>query len=137
MVDVDLAHLGRRVVAQGHLVRLRETLGLTPTGMAEILQTAPLTYRSWEDGTVLRLWDSTAERVGRFYLHAERQLDMLAEDGIEIAGLVPLFVAAGLVGVSQALLLRMYREHAFHAVDLGILGLWVHNEDLSSITAAL
>ena len=137
MVDVDLAHLGRRVVAQGHLIRLRETLGLTPTGMAEILQTTPLTYRSWESKKVARLWDSTAERVGRFYLHAERQLDMLEEDGIDISGLIPLFIAAGQVGVSQALLLKMYREGLIHGVDLGILGLWVHGEDLDDIAAAL
>jgi DNA-binding XRE family transcriptional regulator len=137
VVDVDLAHLGRRVVAQGHLVRLRETLGLTPTGMAEILHTTTLTYRSWESNKVARLWDSTAERVGRFYLHAERQLDMLAEDGIDISGLMPLSIAAGLVGVSQSLLLKMYREDAIHAVDLGILGLWVDEHELDAIAMAL
>lgn len=137
MVDVDLAHLGRRVVAKGELARLRETLGLTRSAMADILHTTAITYSSWEENKVGRLWPTSAERVGRFFLHAERQLDMLAEEGISMEGMMPLSIAAGQLGVSQALLLKLYRQDDIDCMDLGILGLWVHADDLPDIADTL
>jgi hypothetical protein len=138
MVDVDLAFLGRRVIAEGLLQKQREELGLTRSAMAELLHTTVLTYTSWEvrKGDV-RMWDSTAERVGRFHLHANRHLATLDSFGIDISDLVPLFTVAAQLGVSMALLLRRYRENAFGAEDLGILGLWIHKEDLDLISGTL
>jgi hypothetical protein len=81
----------------------------------------------------VRLWPQTAERVGRFYRIASEELQLLEDDGITLSKLMPLYLAASTIGVPQELLLQWYREGKFDAVDLGILGLWVHRDDLAEL----
>lgn len=129
---LDDVELGRDVVADGRLRQLREEMGLSRQAMAELLQTSTIVYASWESRAV-RLWPSTAERVGRLYRLANEELDMLADDGQPISKLMPLYLAASTVGVPQELFLSWYRDGHFEAVDLGILGLWVYREDIGLI----
>lgn len=125
--------LGRSVVADGRLEELRHRLGLNRSSMAYLLQTAVAIYTSWERRPEMTLRPATATRVGRFYHLAELQWDLMKEEGIDIKQLIPLHHALTQLGVPQELLLRMYRNGAFHAEDLGILGLWVYEEDLELI----
>lgn len=124
--------LGREVVADGRLRELREDLGLSRQAMAELLHTSTIVYASWETRAV-RLWPSTAERVGRFFRLALDELAFLEQSEHPVAGLMPLYLAASNVGVPQELFLSWYRDGHFEAVDLGILGLWVHTKDIDRI----
>lgn len=137
MTDLNAAEHGRQAVESGELKTLRLKLGLTVNAMAEMLHTSPTTYRTWEDNTVQRMWNSTAERIGRFVLASERHLHVLARHKVDITSLMPLNLAAGLLGVPQSLLQTRYREGAFEADDLGILGLWVGHDDLPLIRDVL
>jgi hypothetical protein len=130
--DEDDIELGRAVAADGRLTQLRSRLGLSKQAMAELLHTSTIVYASWE-ARVVRLWPSTAGRVGRFYRFASEELRILEDDGIELSKLMPLYLAASTIGVPQELLLSWYRAGNFEAVDLGILGLWVHRDDLAEI----
>lgn len=122
---------GREAVANGELKQLRERLGMTRTAMAEMLHTSVYTYTSWERrGAEVRLWPSTAERIGRFVTSAQQVLDELGEDLVE---LIPFYVAATYSGIPQEILLRWYREGQVPAVDMGILGLWIHKDDLANL----
>lgn len=133
-MDVELAVLGRSIVAQGLLRPMREGLGLTRTAMANLIGTNPVTYATWEERhDCVDIWDTTAIRVARFYRLTMRQMDMLLDDGIEVGDLIPLTGLASRLGVSQAFLLKRYREHAFEAEDLGILGLWVYKVEVPRI----
>lgn len=132
----DWIAYGRAVVANGDLRRLRKELGLNRSSMAELLQTSVVTYTSWESRTVT-LWPTTAGRIGRFYHFAHKQLTLLYDHGIKMRNLVPLHHATTVLGVPQELLVKRYREHAFDAEDLGILGLWLYREDLERIRAQL
>jgi hypothetical protein len=132
----DWEELGRKVVADGDLTRLRKTLGLNRSSMSELLQTSVVTYTQWEYGGV-RLWPTTAERIGRFYHLAHNHLDLLNEAGIPMSELIPLHHATRTLGVSQGLLLKRYREGVVDAEDLGILGLWLYKEDLERIRDVL
>lgn len=127
--DVEL---GREVVTDGRLVQLRTDLGLSRQAMAELLHTSTIVYASWETRAV-RLWPSTAERVGRFFRLAVEELQLLEDDGVPLSGLMPLYLAASIVGVPQELFLSWYRDGHFEAVDLGILGLWIYQDDLNLI----
>ena len=127
--DVEL---GRAVVADGRLAALRKELGVSRQAMAELLYTSTIVYLSWETRGV-RLWPSTAERVGRFYRLATQQLILLGDDGVELSHLMPLYLASSTVGVPQELFLQWYRDGHFEAVDLGVLGLWLHREDVQRI----
>jgi len=129
----EMAELGREVVLNGQLADLRKHLGLSHSAMAELLSTSNSVYKSWETKPPHRMWGSTAERIGRFYTTAMRQVQDLYDHEIPIDDLMPLFAAASALGVAQELLLKFYRENKFHAEDLGILGLWVYREDLQSI----
>jgi hypothetical protein len=129
--DSDI-ELGRAVATDGRLAQLRSQLGLSRQAMAELLHTSTIVYASWEARAV-RLWPSTAERVGRFYRFASEELRILEDDGIELSKLMPLYLVASTIGVPQELLLSWYRDGNFEAVDLGILGLWVHRDDLAEI----
>jgi hypothetical protein len=71
--------------------------------------------------------------VGRFYRFATKELEILEDDGIQLSKLMPLYLAAATIGVPQELLLSWYRQGNFEAVDLGILGLWVHRDDLAEV----
>ena len=122
---------GRAVVANGDLRRLRDRLGLTRTAMAELLHTSTLTYTGWESRPDRTLWPSTAERIGRFYTQAERALNELDED---LGELLPFYLAATYAGLPQEILLRFYREGKVLGVDLGILGLWLHRDDLGKLS---
>ena len=133
-MSVELAVLGRSIVAQGLLQPLRVNLGLTRTAMANLIGTNPVTYATWEARhDCIDIWDATAVRVARFYRLTMRQVDLLTEEGVAIGELIPLTGLASRLGVSQAFLLKRYREEAFEAEDLGILGLWVHKADVPLI----
>lgn len=128
--------LGRKVVANGDLKQLRLELGLNRSSMAELLRTTMANYDAWEQGNV-RLWPTTAERVGRFYSLAQTHLALLREAGIRFQEMVPLHHATIALGVPQELLLKRYREGSIDAEDLGILGLWIYKEDLERIREVL
>jgi hypothetical protein len=105
--------------------------------MAEFLGTSQATYKTWEEQTVPEMLRSTFERIGRFLLHAYRQLDYLAEYDCDISTLVPLHTVAGKFGVPHEMLMTRYRDGLFTADDLGILGLWVDREDVEKISECL
>ncbi len=121
---------GRAIVATGGLQLLRERLGLTRSAMAELLHTSGPTYSSWERRPEIKLWPDTAARIGRFYDQAWRVLDQLEE---ELDDLIPFHVAATQFGLPQEILLRWYRDGQIPAVDLGILGPWLHKDDLHKL----
>lgn len=127
----ESAARGREAIANGELKQLRDRLGLTRTAMAELLHTSLVTYTTWEVRPTVRVWPSTAERVGRFITQAAIVLNQLDED---LGDLIPFYVAATHAGLPQEILLRWYREGQIQAVDLGILGPWLHREDLAKIT---
>lgn len=118
--------LGRQVVADGRMAKLRTQLGLTRSAMAELLHTSPVTYTSWELNPGVNLWASTADRIGRFYRFASKEIVVLGQHGMSMKDLVPLYLASTSLGVAQEVLLNRYRDGEFEAEDLGILGLWVH-----------
>jgi Predicted transcriptional regulators len=126
----ETAARGRVIVASGALQQLRERLGLTRTAMAELLHVSPVTYTRWEREPDVALWRTSAERIGRFYAQAELVLDQLEDD---LTDLVPLYVAATYAALPPEILLRFYREGQIQAVDLGILGPWLHKEDLAKL----
>jgi DNA-binding XRE family transcriptional regulator len=132
MTHLEAVDLGRAVVADGRLKKLRETLGLTLNAMAELLYTAWPTYNSWEVRKV-HLRSETAARVGRFYATAIMELKVLKEHDLDISHLVPFHVVATLLGIPQEQLLYRYREGQFAAIDAGILGLWVSKPELNRL----
>jgi hypothetical protein len=125
---------GRRVIAEGELRPLRETLALTRGAMADLLATDVATYTTWESKPGTKLWKSTAARVGVFYRSATRSLALLADEGVDLSVLLPLHVAATETGVPQEVLLRWHREGWLTGEDLGVLGLWVRRDDLAELT---
>lgn len=134
--DPDIEAYGRRAWENGELLAMRERLGLSHNAMAEFLGTSQATYKTWEAGSV-NMYRSTFERIGRFLLHAYRQLDYLAEYDCDISTLVPLHKVAGQFGIPHEILMARYREGLFSADDLGILGLWVDREDVEQIAECL
>lgn len=135
-LDQDIEAYGRRAWENGELQAMRERLGLSHNAMAEFLGTSQATYKTWEAGTVT-MYRTTFERIGRFLLHAYRQLDYLAEYDCDISTLMPLHRVAGKLGVPAEILMTRYREGFFTADDLGILGLWVDREDVELIAESL
>jgi transcriptional regulator with XRE-family HTH domain len=130
--DVDIEAYGRRAWENGELKAMRERLGLSHNAMAEFLGTSQATYKTWESGSV-SMYRSTFERIGRFLLHAYRQMDYLARYDCDISTLIPLHKVAGELGVPHEILMARYREGLFGADDLGILGLWVDRDDVARI----
>lgn len=126
--------LGREIVAGHQLEVLRNRLGLTRTAMAELLHTSPITYGTWEKNPAVNLWPATAARIGRFYHNATEELRYVEKTlRISMTDLVPLYIASTQLGIPQELLLRRYRQDEFEAVDLGMLGLWVHRAVLATL----
>ena len=128
----EAVQLGREVVLNGELKRLRTEIGLTANAMAELLYTAWPTYKTWETRPV-KLRTRTAARVGLFYHNAKSQLKLLDEEGINIRDMVPFHVAATLLGIPQEQLFYRYRAGEFEGSELGILGLWIHQADLDEL----
>jgi hypothetical protein len=125
MEEIDFTKLGRKLMDTGALKEFREGLGLTRTTMADLLHTSTVTYTTWEAQTGVYVWPATAERIGRFYIHAQKQVELLAADGVNLQDLVPLHIVASRLGVPQEVLLKRYRAGEFVAEDLGVLGLWL------------
>jgi transcriptional regulator with XRE-family HTH domain len=117
------------------LIQLRTTLGLTHHAMAELLYTSQQTYRGWESGAWPRR--EGRARIDRFIESAKAQLDQLEQGGWDLAGLVPLSVASSLLGVPHETLFHAYRDGRYQAFDLGILGIWVRQEELDAILEAV
>lgn len=128
MAQYENVQKGRELVKTGELRRFRESLGLTRNAMATMLHAAPVTYHSWEDEPGTRMWNTTAERLGRFYFSVLKVLDEL-DPAITLADLTPLHMIATQYGLPQEVLLQWYRDGRLPAVDLGILGLWIHKDD--------
>lgn len=128
---------GRSLVGSGELTKFRESLGFTRSAMAEMLHTAPATYKAWEtNDNGNEMWAATAERLGRFYYSATETVRQLQADGISIQDLIPFHVAATMHGLPQELLMKWYRDGLVEAEDLGVLGLWMHKEDLHQLKEA-
>jgi hypothetical protein len=72
------------------------------------------------------MWNKTAERLDRMYNAALPQIELLESQGNDLTQLIPLRVAAGLMGVPMEVLTDRYRNHEMRAIDFGVLGLWVH-----------
>jgi DNA-binding XRE family transcriptional regulator len=125
--------LGRAVVADGRLRKLRERLGITRSAMAELVHTNMVTYTDWERRPEVNLRPVTAERVGRFFHVAEQEMTLLEEAGFNPDDMVPFHVVATLLGIPQELLLQWYRDGRFVALDAGILGLWVDKKELARL----
>lgn len=137
VLEDEMAKLGREVVYNGQLAELRAVLSLSHSAMAELLRTSNSVYKTWELDPPHRMWSSTAARIGRFFTSANRQLADLRDHDIPIDDLMPLFAAASALGVAQEVLLKHYREGAFHAEDLGLLGMWVYRDELQDIGRTL
>ena len=135
-METGIEAYGRRSASFGGLLAMRQRLGLSRNAMAEFLGTSQATYKTWEESSV-NMFPRTYERIGRFLMHAERQLAFLAEHGVDISELMPLYAVAGLLGVPHEVLMQRYRDGLFTADDLGILGLWVDREDVDAISAVL
>lgn len=128
---------GREVVLYGRLQYLRDRLGLTKSAMATLMSLSPQTYTKCEDpGYAGKMWNSTAERVGRYYWLIHLQLDQLELDGVELDQLLPLPVVAQYSGMPQEILMKWYRDGVIAAEDLGVLGLWIYRDDLDKIGEA-
>lgn len=132
------ADYGRNLVWTGDLAKLRARLGLAPTAVAAMLHMSPVTYKRCETqpSSAGSMWTSTAERLGRFAYLAERTLADLESEGIRLDEMVPLHIVATTHGLPQEVLLSWYRLGAIQAEDLGILGLWIHKEDLHLVREA-
>lgn len=123
--------LGRMVVRQGLLLALRKRLGFPRMLMAEMLYTTIGVYSTWESQPDIKLRSGSADKIGRFYRSAMRQLDDLEHDGIDISTLVPFHLAASHYRIGQEILYKQYRDGELDGVDLGILGLWMYKVDLT------
>jgi transcriptional regulator with XRE-family HTH domain len=117
------------------LESLRLRLGLSLHAMAELLYTSQQTYRSWEKGSTPRR--EAQERIERFLISASDQLARLEEQGVHLTNLMPLNLVSSRLGVPHETLFHVYREGKFPAFDLGILGIWIREEDLDTIMDAV
>ena len=117
------------------LKELRDVLGLSLHAMAELLYTSQQTYRGWEGGAQPR--KEGRARIETFIESAHAQLDRLQESGWNLAGLVPLSVASSMLGVPHETLFHAYRDSKYRAFDLGILGIWVGEDELDAILEAV
>lgn len=135
---LEHTNYGRDLVWTENLAFLRGRLGFTRSAMADLLHMSPLTYNKCEDDpeSGRRIWASTAERLGRFAYLAELTLAELEEEGVELADLSPLHMVAMTQGIPQEVMLRWYRNGIIRGVDLGVLGLWIHKDDLHILREA-
>jgi hypothetical protein len=122
--------LGEWVIREGALKDLRSRLGFPRMLMAEMLYTTIAVYNAWESKPTTKIRPRTAERIGRLYRAAERQLAWLEEEGIDLTDLVPFHQVASHYRMGQEVLHQRYRNGELDALDLGILGLWVKKVDL-------
>lgn len=127
---IDMIRLGREIINDGRLKGLRERLNFSRNLMSELFHVTPVTYTRWENGRGENLRPLVAERIGRFYVNTNDVVDTLTKDGISIGDLVPFHLVAAAMGIPGEVLMGRYRDGEFEAVDLGILGLWLHREDL-------
>ena len=130
MTDEADEALGRQAVYEGWLQVLRERLGLSRMIMAEILYTTIPTYAAWEINPLIALRTDTAKKIGRFYRAATQQLADLEKEGVVLTEYLPFHIAANRLHTGSEVLLQRYRRGEIAAMDCGILGLWVHQEDL-------
>jgi transcriptional regulator with XRE-family HTH domain len=117
------------------LEQLRLRLGLSLHAMAELLYTSQQTYRSWEKGSTPRR--DAQERIERFLTSAGDQLAILEEHNVDLSALMPLNLVSSRLGVPHETLFHAYRERKFPAFDLGILGIWIVEDDLDVIMDAV
>ena len=61
----------------------------------------------------------------------------LTADGLNIDNLMPVHMVSTKLGVGQEVLLKRYREGAFNAEDLGMLGLWLYRDELEFVAGTL
>ena len=120
---------GQRIVREGLLPGLREHLGVSRNTMAELLHVSPYTYRRWETDSTVAITKKLAERLSLFYWTVIKELESLAVEDIDIAGMMPLHMVAVYLSLPQEVIMERYRSGAIQAEDLGVLGLWVKRAD--------
>lgn len=127
---ITMIRLGRDVVSDGRLRALRDKLKMSRNVMSELFHVSPITYARWENDNGENLRALAAEKIGRFYQQTTAMVEQLEADGTQVSDLIPFHLAAAAAGIPNEMLLNRYRSGDFEAVDLGILGLWLHRTDL-------
>jgi DNA-binding XRE family transcriptional regulator len=128
---------GLEIIRSGKLRQLRKELDLTQNHMAMLLYVSPVTYKVWESrgavGATGKMWNSAAEKVARFYDAATVQLQQARDSGFVLAKMLPLHMAATVLGMPQDLLFRACRVGRVSTMDLGVLGTWVYRAELDEV----
>lgn len=106
----------------GELMDLRLKLGLSKTGLAEILGVSTMTIYRWESyGPLSRLTGRNAEMVDIFCSEARKVLEEIPDFGERFITAARL---AQYRGVTHEHLLDQYRRGFIHLEDFGVLGLF-------------
>ena len=128
---VETTRLGRRVVKDGSLAKLRKDL--RPVSEHDVRVPPHKPDHVLDVGEETETSDCGRQQPCgsvRFYQQATLALE---ESPAPLDKLLPFHLAATLLGIPQELLLSRYRKHEVSGVDLGILGLWIWRDDLKGL----
>ena len=128
--DKEKEKIGRNIIKEGKLEELRKVLGVSRNFMSELLYISATTYRNWveQPGRGEKMWNKTAARVATFFTEVHAELAALAEDGVELHELMPLYECAQRSASTQEYILSQYRSGTFKGMDLGVLGIWIFRD---------
>lgn len=126
----ELSRLGREAIKNGQLVRTSESLDISVTTLAHMIGLAPGQLHSWIKGRS-RPSNRSSEKVGQWYQRVVAQLDQAA---VRSADLVHVSTASQYLGASYATVIGWCEQGILRCEDLGELGLYVHRDDVASLS---
>lgn len=128
----ELIRLGMSSTLSGDLRRLRDRVNLSRNAQAKLMEVTPDALRRWEDAEQ-GMNSESALRVGEWYWAAQRVLEDLENNHVDLAELVPLSTASQHLAMSAEDVLEKCQTGALRCEDLGVLGTYVYRSYIPSL----
>lgn len=127
----DLVKLGYRVVLNGELAALRDTVRLSRNAQAKLMEVDPESLGKWENLDRAMNIES-ALRIGEWFWAARTVIEQMAENDPHLSfdDLLPASRAAQYMGVGQADLEELAMRRKVESEDLGVLGTFIYRSEI-------
>lgn len=131
MEQTSLIELGREIVHDLDLKRLRERFGISRTTQAHMIGVSPTALREWESGVSLSR--TSAQRIGAWYQTFReyvQTIDPKVAEALTNGELVHVTIASQQLAMSWGTITEKCQAGALRCISLGPLGTYVYRSGL-------
>lgn len=128
--EIVLIDAAIKAITEKWLYEVRARMRLSRNAMAKLIGVAAESLRVWEGGTA-RPWTNSLIVLGRWVVQARQDLAEFQQNGPDMEGLVPLYLASAKLSTSETQLAQECTQGRREHYDAGSFGLYLNVAELA------